>query len=80
MIYVYSSNSSIYISHHQQRFSASLLSQGKESGVKMTETGGAVVCAVATLFKGASGVAGGMMGVPKSSPSMEVSMAMGIPQ
>ena len=32
--------------------------QGKESGVKMTETGGAVVCAVAQLFKGASGVAG----------------------
>ena len=42
------------IAHVIQTFS---LWQGKESGVKMTETGGAVVCAVAQLFKGASGVA-----------------------
>ena len=32
-----------------------LQTKGKESGVKMTETGGAVVCAVAQLYKAASG-------------------------
>ena len=41
--------------------------QGKESGVKMTETGGAVVCAVAQLFKAASGADLGTCGGPEKS-------------
>ena len=39
--------------------SLGLVAQGKESGVKMTETCGAVVAAVAQLYKAASG---GMQG------------------